>query len=38
MLREYLDIFISVYIDNLLIYNKTLKEYKEYVRKVLKKF
>ena len=31
MLREYLDIFISAYIDDLLIYSKILKEYKEYV-------
>ena len=37
MLREYLDIFVSVYINDLLIYSKTLKEYKEYVRKVLGK-
>ena len=35
ILREYLNIFISAYINNLLIYSKTLKEYKEYIRKIL---
>jgi hypothetical protein len=33
--REYLDIFIIIYLDNILIYSKMLKEYKEYIYKVL---
>ena len=37
MLRDYLDIFILIYINNLLIYSKSLKEYKEHIRKVLEK-
>ena len=36
ILREYLNIFISTYINNLLIYSNSLKEYKEYVRMVLR--
>ena len=31
MLQEHLDIFISAYINDLLIYSKTLKEYKEHI-------
>jgi len=34
-LQEYLDIFCVCYIDNILIYSRTLKEHKEQVRKVL---
>ena len=37
MLREHLNIFISAYIDDLLIYNKILREHEKYIRKVLKK-
>ena len=37
MLYKHLDMFFSAYIDDLLIYNKTLREYKEYVWKVLGK-
>ena len=33
--RAYLDDFVIVYIDDLLIYNKTMEEYLEHVRKVL---
>ena len=31
MLNEHLDIFILAYIDDLLIYNKTLRECKEHI-------
>jgi len=37
MLREYLDIFCVCYIDDILIYSRTLKEHKQQVRKVLQK-
>ena len=36
-LREFLDQFCMVYIDNILIYSKTKAEHREQVRKVLKK-
>jgi hypothetical protein len=36
-LREYLDIFCAVYIDDILIYSKSRKEHKEHVRKILGK-
>jgi hypothetical protein len=32
--REYLDIFVIIYLDNILIYSRILKDYKEYVYKV----
>ena len=35
ILREHLDIFISAYIDNLLIYSNSLREHKEHVHKIL---
>ena len=35
MLREYLDKFISIYIDNILVYSRTLKEHVKHVRTVL---
>ena len=35
-LWDYLNIFYMAYLDNILIYSETLKEYKEYVKKVLK--
>ena len=35
VLREYLDVFIIIYLDNILIYSKIFKDYKEYVYKVL---
>jgi len=35
ILREYLDIFVIIYLDNILIYLKTLDKYKEYIYKVL---
>jgi hypothetical protein len=31
MLREHLDLFIIVYLDDILIFLDTLKEYKKYV-------
>ena len=34
-LKEYLDDFIVVYLDNILIYSKTYEEYVQHVRKVL---
>ena len=37
VLREHLDIFVSAYIDDLLIYSKTLREHKRHVRQVLGK-
>ena len=38
MLYEYLDIFVIVYLDNILVYSKrSLEEYIEYIRKVLRK-
>jgi len=36
-LREYLDIFCICYIDDILIYSRTLKEHRQQVRKVLQK-
>ena len=35
ILRKYLDIFCTVYIDDILIYSDLLSEYKSYIRKVL---
>ena len=37
ILREYLDNFIMVYLDNIIIYLNSEKEYKEYIEWVLKK-
>jgi len=36
ILQDYLDIFYIAYLDNILIYLETLKEHKEYVKKILK--
>ena len=36
-LRECLDRFVIAYLDDVLIYSKTLKEHKEHVRTVLQK-
>ena len=38
ILREHLDIFIIIYLDNVLIYSENKKDYKEYVRTVLELF
>ena len=35
ILREYLDDFIIVYLDNIIIYSNSEKEYKEYIEWVL---
>lgn len=37
VLREYLDIFVVAYLDDILIYSPTLELHKEHVRKVLQK-
>src|SRR6266542_1340595 len=37
VLKEYIDEFVIVYIDDLLIYSKTFEEYLEHIRKVFKK-
>ena len=36
MLRNYLDIFIIAYIDDILVYSENKKDYVEYVKVVLK--
>jgi Reverse transcriptase (RNA-dependent DNA polymerase) len=36
VLREYLDIFVMAYLDDILIFSDTLEEHKEHVYKVLK--
>ena len=35
--REFLDIFLLAYLDDLLIYSKTLKEHKRHVRQILER-
>ena len=37
IMREFLDQFVTVYLDDVLIYSETLEEHKVHVRKVLKK-
>jgi HD-GYP domain-containing protein (c-di-GMP phosphodiesterase class II) len=37
VLREYLDVFIIIYLDDILIFSKTEEEYKRYIKKILKK-
>lgn len=37
VLREYLDVFVIAYLDDILICSKTLDDYKEHVHKVLLK-
>src|SRR6516164_7433319 len=36
VLREYLDIFVVAYLDDILIYSDTLEEHKQQVHKILK--
>ena len=35
ILREYLDVFVIIYWNNILIYSKTLKKHVKYIQKVL---
>ena len=35
MLRPYLDIFYTAYINNILIYSKNLEDYKKHIQTVL---
>ena len=35
MLREHLDVFVVAYLDNVLIYSKSVKEHKQHVKQVL---
>jgi hypothetical protein len=35
ILREYLDVFIIIYLDDILIFSKTEEEYKKYIKKSL---
>ena len=37
VLREYIDMFVVVYLDDILIFSTTLKEHKEHVHQVLRK-
>ena len=37
MLREYLDNFISTYVNNIISFSDNLEEYRKHVRLVLKK-
>ena len=37
ILREYLDNFIMAYLDNIIIYLNSKKEYKEYIEQVLER-
>ena len=35
VLKEHLNIFIIIYLDNILIYLKNKKDYKKYIRQIL---
>jgi HD-GYP domain-containing protein (c-di-GMP phosphodiesterase class II) len=37
VLREYLDIFVIIYLDDILIFSKTEEEYKKHIRKILRR-
>ena len=36
VLREHLDVFVVAYLDDILVYSKTLEEHRLYISKVLK--
>ena len=36
ILREYLNVFVMIYLNNILVYLKNKTDYKVYVRKILK--
>jgi hypothetical protein len=36
-LRDYLDVFCTAYLDDILIYSDTLKEHKKHVRQVMQR-
>ena len=35
VLREYLDVFVIAYLDDILVYSKTLEEYRLYISRIL---
>jgi predicted GTPase len=35
--REYLNVFVIIYLDDILIFSKIEEEYKEYIKKILRK-
>jgi uncharacterized membrane protein YcgQ (UPF0703/DUF1980 family) len=37
VLREYLDVFVIIYLDDILVFSKTEEEHKEHVKKILGK-
>jgi hypothetical protein len=37
VLREYLDVFVIVYLDDILIFSKTEEEHKGHIKKILRK-
>jgi HD-GYP domain-containing protein (c-di-GMP phosphodiesterase class II) len=37
VLREYLDVFVIIYLDDILIFSKTEEEHKKYIKKILRK-
>jgi hypothetical protein len=37
VLREYLDVFVIIYLDDILIFSKTEEEYKEHIKKIFRK-
>jgi hypothetical protein len=37
VLRKYLDVFVIVYLNNILIFSKTEEEYKKYIKKFIRR-
>jgi hypothetical protein len=37
VLREYLDVFVIIYLDDILVFSKTEEEHKEHIKKILRK-